>query len=429
MRLAEMLVLLLFSSPVSLVSSATLLFEQNGFPADATGAAAVAALYPRFTLSGAGASLTNVSTLLGVAEVDGAGVPGGNGGFFSISTAGFPSSLVIVSRIGRNSTNSGYNIGLRVGQNNIVYHPGAPTGFFRVEGDGGFTNRDMGFTPAAFAFQNFTVCVNGTTGEFLVGVHDVGAPAPSYAVEFKNPNYAPGTDRIGFRVQSRSPGLSGMLAYLAVHSDVPCPVQAPIPPPIPPPQEKAAKDSIDGGAGQTGGIIGGAAAAVILLAICVVVVVLVARRRRGEDSEDSEEEGVPGPPSVLVEVASETEYSDVVGVAVGAAPSAELNEYDSMPSPDFSPEYGAIDAPISPNLIPGSVAGEYGGITPSMSEYGGVTPTSGSEYSGLPDPGSSSAGDKTNSGTEYSGLPVEAEYGGLEPADDGEYDGLPSAKD
>ena len=49
------------------------------------------------------------------------------------------------------------NVGVEIGQNEIVFHPGHPGTGLRVEGPGGFSNQNLGFTLTPVTLHHFTL--------------------------------------------------------------------------------------------------------------------------------------------------------------------------------------------------------------------------------------------------------------------------------
>ena len=168
----------------------------------------VDALYDNFSLSGAPVHTfdTDFATQAPTGgRVEAAGgvlamkVDGSN----TYTLPGQTGDLLISGQIGSSPGTSNTNLGMRIGGNNIVFHPGYATGALRVEGPGGFGNQNMGFNPpGGGALHRMEVAVNGATGDFLVAVVNPTNPSQVYTGRFTNPAYSPGTDRIGFRYSS-----------------------------------------------------------------------------------------------------------------------------------------------------------------------------------------------------------------------------------
>jgi len=114
------------------------------------------------------------------------------------TTTGFPGDLLIQLDLGKVPGGGSSNVGLRIGGNRLVFHPGYGGGAFRVEGNGGFGNTNMGFTPPGNGVMiPMTVQVNAATKQFLITVTDPTDPSHVFNATFTNPNYNPGVDLIG----------------------------------------------------------------------------------------------------------------------------------------------------------------------------------------------------------------------------------------
>lgn len=119
----------------------------------------------------------------------------------TLTYPGHAGNLLISGKVGASPGSSSTNVGIRVGGNNMVFHPNysVTPGAFRVEGSGGFGNQDMGFTPAGGSLHTMDVAVDAATGRFTVAVTDANNPNNTYAARFTNGTYAPGTDQVGFK--------------------------------------------------------------------------------------------------------------------------------------------------------------------------------------------------------------------------------------
>lgn len=163
---------------------------QEPFNTDTASTAATVATYTNMTLQGAG----TVVVTGGVLRMNGTPLT------HSLMTAtGFPGDLLITQLVGKNPGGGGSNVGLRIGANRIVFHPGytAVPGAFRVEGPGGSGNTSMGFTPPGNVLNTLEVFVRGSTGRFLVAVPNYSNPDQVFATRFTNAGYQPGVDLIG----------------------------------------------------------------------------------------------------------------------------------------------------------------------------------------------------------------------------------------
>lgn len=81
--------------------------------------------------------------------------------------------------------NSSVNIGVMIGQNEIVFHPGHPGTAVRVEGPGGFDNQDTGFTLASEVLHHFRLTGDGL-GLFTILLTDAQNASNSYTRQFTN---------------------------------------------------------------------------------------------------------------------------------------------------------------------------------------------------------------------------------------------------
>jgi hypothetical protein len=96
--------------------------------------------------------------------------------------------IVIFAQIGASNSNGNYNVGLVVGDNRLVFHPGftAIPGAFRVEGPGGFGNSNMGFVPTNGLLNQFEIH-SFPSGLFTIKVTDAANPLNVYNASFTNP--------------------------------------------------------------------------------------------------------------------------------------------------------------------------------------------------------------------------------------------------
>jgi len=170
---------------------AGVLFQET-FPTDTANTAETVATYTNFTYAGGG----NAYVSGGVLHFSGTRTNNN-----LRTTTGFSGDLLIQLQVGKNPGGGSANVGLSVGGNRLVFHPGyGPLpGAFRVEGPGGFGNRDMGFVPAPAVLHQMDVAVNAATGEFTIAVTNATNPDQVFAARFTNSGYSPGTDTIGPR--------------------------------------------------------------------------------------------------------------------------------------------------------------------------------------------------------------------------------------
>lgn len=145
-----------------------------------------AADYPDFTATLGGGSATVTG---GVLHLTGGGSQGTQSDqLFTVSLSPAPvGELTIFAQIGASNSNGDYNIGLVVGQNRLVFHPGYAIipGAFRVEGPGGFGNSDMGFIPTNGLLNQFEVH-SFPNGLFTIKVTDAANPSNVYTASFTN---------------------------------------------------------------------------------------------------------------------------------------------------------------------------------------------------------------------------------------------------
>jgi hypothetical protein len=124
--------------------------------------------------------------------------------------------LLISGEIGSAPGSGNTNVGIRVGANNIVFHPAHGGGALRAEGPNGFGNQNMGFTPAGGVLHTMDLAVNAATGQVTIAVTDANNPSTVYAARFTNAGYAPGTDQIGFKYGSGTGGDAGQYDNLQI---------------------------------------------------------------------------------------------------------------------------------------------------------------------------------------------------------------------
>jgi len=95
--------------------------------------------------------------------------------------------VTIFAQIGSSNSNGNYNIGMVIGENRLVFHPGFTPipGAFRIEGPGGFGNSNMGFVPGNGLLHQFEVH-SFPNGLFTIKVTDAANPANVYNTSFTN---------------------------------------------------------------------------------------------------------------------------------------------------------------------------------------------------------------------------------------------------
>ena len=199
LALLIMLVVVL-TSPTPALAGSILLSES--FDTDTADTSATLASYTDWSRTlAAGGVVTELVIIEGRVNMK----PSGSFTDTLFDVAGFTGDLIITADIGRNSTSSSYNVGLTIGDNRLVFHPGFNTnttkGFFRVEGPGGFSNQDMGFTTLANVMYQFEVSITAATGAFAITVTDPNDSNNVYNAAFTNSGYSPGSSRLGFRIE------------------------------------------------------------------------------------------------------------------------------------------------------------------------------------------------------------------------------------
>jgi len=163
---------------------------QESFATDTPDTATTLTTYPDFSFPGGGVALVNSGVL---------NLRGNSNIQYFERKGGFLGDLFVRGEVGRDFGTSGCcNVGLSVGANRIVMHPGYPNGAFRVEGPSPSGNQNMGFTPAnAPVLHPMEVKIDAATGKFLIAVVDGSNADNIYRYAFTDAGYAQGTDQIG----------------------------------------------------------------------------------------------------------------------------------------------------------------------------------------------------------------------------------------
>ena len=92
-----------------------------------------------------------------------------------------------------------------------------------MDGPGGFSNQDMGFTPSIDIFHLMEVNVLATTGQFNIKVTQQNNPlANVYSASFTNPGYTPG-DPIGLVTRQSATGKFARFDNFTISSSIPEP--------------------------------------------------------------------------------------------------------------------------------------------------------------------------------------------------------------
>ncbi len=163
---------------------------------------------------GAGGRLNGGSAVVG-SETLVLGTRPGNNDSQDFVFAGPTGSLDVSLDLGADNSNGSYNVGLQVGQNNIVFHPGLGGGALRVEGPGGFGNTNVGFTPANGLLHNLRVTGDGA-GNFNLTLTDGANPGNVFNASFSNPGSVGGN--VGPRRAGPSNGI-GFYDNLIINGD------------------------------------------------------------------------------------------------------------------------------------------------------------------------------------------------------------------
>ncbi len=119
-------------------------------------------------------------------------------------TDGYDGAFELTALVGADNSNGSYNVGLTIGENNIVFHPGLGGGAFRVEGPGGFGNTNVGFTPANDVLHLLEIAANGQ-GLFEITLVDGADPTNTFTTSFFNPGSVGGA--MGFRRSGQDVGI------------------------------------------------------------------------------------------------------------------------------------------------------------------------------------------------------------------------------
>jgi len=175
---------------VGVPSAQAVVVLQETFDTDTTTTAETVATYTDFNYVGGGTGFVNGGIL---------NLSGSSTTHHLLTKTGFAGDLLIQLGVGKNPGGGNANVGLAIGGNRLVFHPGYGGGAFRVEGAGGFGNQGMGFTPAAGPgiLHLLEVSLQGATGQFLVTVTNHDNPEQVFARRFTNAAYQPGVHVMG----------------------------------------------------------------------------------------------------------------------------------------------------------------------------------------------------------------------------------------
>ena len=152
------------------------------FDTDAANNAAFGAAYPDYVHTGDGV----LSVVNGVFRIENPNVAEEILLFPDAPTDSYVVELDVSTQT---TTPGSHNVGLRIGGNNITFHPGYTPipGAFRVDGPGGFGNTNMGFVPPITTLHHMTVEVDATTGVFDITIVNGSNPAEVFTASFTNP--------------------------------------------------------------------------------------------------------------------------------------------------------------------------------------------------------------------------------------------------
>ncbi len=197
-------------------AKAAILFSET-FDTDTANLADTLSTYSDFSYTGSGdAFVQNGQLRLTTSNAR-------NRNFFFDALPAVTGDIIIEADISKTPGGSSFNTGLVVGDNNFVFHPGLFGGAFRIEGSGGFSNQNMGFTPSAFPVMHH-MKIEITGNLFDITITDGLNPANVYTTTFNDPIYTPG-DRIGLTVEGRTLTNEAVFDNLVVRTidDVPEP--------------------------------------------------------------------------------------------------------------------------------------------------------------------------------------------------------------
>ena len=167
----------------------------KSFDTEVSGVSAFLEAYPEF-------SLTDFESFGGQPSIE---VPddhvlhlSGGGTNFGVQLSSISIWSEVSVRIGRINVGPAVsgNVGIVLGDNVLVFHPGfvgddGTRGAFRVQGPGGFFNRDMGFLPEPGVLHELTVTSDGF-GNFKLTLTDGLDPNNQYTNTWFNPGAVDG---------------------------------------------------------------------------------------------------------------------------------------------------------------------------------------------------------------------------------------------
>ena len=133
----------------------------------------------------------------------------------SLTVRGFAGDLIIDLDIGADPGSVQYNVGLAIGSNRLIFHPGFAGGAFRVDGPGGFANTNMGYTPEGNGFMHhMQVVIDAELGQFDI---TVTSGTSQFVTSFTNSGYS-AFDHVGFTVEGNTVG-AALFDNLVIQGD------------------------------------------------------------------------------------------------------------------------------------------------------------------------------------------------------------------
>jgi hypothetical protein len=167
------------------VADTTVLFES--FEQDAASTAEVEALYPAWDFIPQ-RSTDSVRVVDGVVRLKGSWYHPTR-----LALTDSPEGAFFLSAdVGTDPGHTCVNVGIEIGQNEIVFHPGHWGTALRVEGPGGFYNQNLGFTLAPVTLHYFTLAHDGE-GLFEITLTDANNPGNTATRYFRNTGSIGGT--------------------------------------------------------------------------------------------------------------------------------------------------------------------------------------------------------------------------------------------
>ncbi|NQT51976.1 hypothetical protein HQ576_07995, partial [bacterium] len=188
----------------ALPAAATPLFLET-FDTDTATTAQTVATYPHFTYTGP----DTIAVIGGVVNLTGTSSEQN----FRVN-ATHAGNIVVHMKVGSSPGGGSTNVGLRLGDNRLVFHPGFSVGAFRIEGPNGIGNQNMGYTPTAGALHDMHLTILAGTGTMLINVSDPTTPSSNYHVVWTDPGYNPAGETMG------PTRLSGGVATTSIYDDL-----------------------------------------------------------------------------------------------------------------------------------------------------------------------------------------------------------------